>query len=355
MGPESKEITRPMFYFCTYFDIHYLIKGMALYRSLVRQAIPFRLWVLCFDEPTYEILRYLELPEIVPISLAEFEKGDAELLKVKTNRSRVEYYFTSTPSLPLYVLNHNADIDVISYLDADLFFFSHPAPIYEELGDQSILIVGHRFPAHLRQREELNGIYNVCLLSFRKNSIGLQCLEWWRERCLEWCYDRPEDGRFADQKYLDDWPVRFQEVVVLQHKGAGLAPWNATNYTLSLTNDQMLVDSQPLVFYHFHGLRQIYRWLYDPQLTAYGARADHLLKYHIYHAYIRELAEVDRWLHGLEGELPLPRDMLRCHVPGEGAKFGFFSATAKNILHPLAIVKGVLTGDMWITVGGKIY
>jgi hypothetical protein len=96
----------------------------------------------------------------------------------------VEYYFTCTPSLPLYVLKHNAEIDVISYLDADLYFFSHPAPIYEELGDQSILIVGHRFPAHLRQREELNGTYNVGFLSLRGNSVGLQCLSWWRERCL---------------------------------------------------------------------------------------------------------------------------------------------------------------------------
>jgi hypothetical protein len=343
-----------MFYFCTYFDIHYLIKGLALYRSLVRQAIPFRLWVLCFDKPTYEILRQLELPEIVPISLSEFEEGDAELLRVKADRSRVEYYFTSTPSLPLYVLKHDADIDVISYLDADLFFFSHPAPIYRELGDQSILIVEHRFPAHLRHREELNGIYNVGFLALRQNSIGLQCLEWWRERCLEWCYDRPEDGRFADQKYLDDWPVRFPEVVVLQHKGAGLAPWNVTNYTLSLTNDQMLVDSHPLVFYHFHGFRQIYRWLYDPQLAAYGARANHVLKYHIYHAYIRELAEVERWLQGLEGELPLPTELLRCRVPGADAQSRLFGTIARSILHQLAIVKGVVTGDMWITGGGKM-
>jgi len=344
-----------MLYYCTYFDINYLIKGLALYRSLVRQAIPFRLWVLCFDEPTYEILRHLELPEIVPISLAEFEEGDAELLGVKANRSRVEYYFTCTPSLPLYVLKHNADIDVISYLDADLFFFSHPAPIYEELGDQSILIVGHRFPPHLSEREQLNGTYNVGFLSLRKNSIGLQCLEWWRERCLEWCYDRPEDGRFADQKYLDDWPVRFQQVVVLQHKGAGLAPWNVTNYTLNLTNDQMLVDSQPLVFYHFHGFRQIYRWLYDPQLTAYGARADHLLKYHIYYAYIRELAEVDRWLHGLKEQHQLPTDMLSCRIPGGISKSGLFRSGAKKILQQLLIIKGVLKGDMWINIGGKIY
>jgi hypothetical protein len=342
-----------MFYFCTYFDVNYLTKGLALYRSLARQAVAFRLWVLCFDEPTYEILSYLDLPEITPISLAEFERGDADLLRAKTNRSRVEYYFTCTPSLPLYVLNNYPDIEVISYLDADLFFFSSPAPIYQELADKSILIVEHRFPPHLREREKVNGTYNVGFVSLRKNSIGVQCLEWWRERCLEWCYDRPEDGRFADQKYLDDWPVRFPQVVVLQHKGAGLAPWNVTNYTLNLANNQMFVDSQPLVFYHFHGFRQIYRWLYDPQLTAYGARADHLLKYHIYYSYIRELAEVDRWLHGLEGELPLPTDMLRCRVPGGDGQSALFKAVAKNTLRHLAMVKGVLSGDMWITLEGK--
>jgi hypothetical protein len=213
--------------------------------------------------------------------------------------------------------------------------------------------VGHRFPAHLRQREELNGTYNVGFLSLRGNSVGLQCLSWWRERCLEWCYDRPENGRFADQKY--DWPVRFPEVVILQHKGAGLAPWNVANYTLNLTNDQMFVDSQPLVFFHFHGFSQIYRWLYDPQLAAYRARADHLLKYHIYYTYLRELIEVDRWLHGLEGELPLPTDMLRCRIPGGTSRSGLFRSIAKSILDQLGIAKAVLTGDMWITIGGKIY
>jgi len=64
-----------MYYFCTYFDSNYLIKGLALYRSLVRHAMPFRLWVLCFDDLAYEALQKLALPEVDPISLRDFEKG----------------------------------------------------------------------------------------------------------------------------------------------------------------------------------------------------------------------------------------------------------------------------------------
>lgn len=43
------------------------------------------------------------------------------------------------------------------------------------------------------------------LFIFRNNQQGRKVLTWWRKACLEWCYNRFEDGRFGDQKYLDDW------------------------------------------------------------------------------------------------------------------------------------------------------
>lgn len=229
--------------------------GLALYHSLREHSNePFTLWVLCFDQKTYEILDQLTLPGMRLISQEAFEAGDDELLQAKQNRNRVEYYWTCTPSLPLFILDHNPHVDLITYLDADLFFFSNPTPIFKELGDGSILIVGHRFPRELLDKESF-GIYNVSFLCFRRDQHGLSALRWWRDRCNEWCYKYLEFGRYGDQKYLDDWPSRFKNVIVLHHKGAGLAPWNMYQYQIIRRNDALYVDEDPLIFFHFHKFR----------------------------------------------------------------------------------------------------
>jgi len=304
--------------------------------------MPFRLWVLCFDDLTYEILQKLALPQVQPILLADFEYGDEQLLRAKGNRSRIEYYFTCTPSLPLYILRNCPEVDVITYLDADLFFSSELSPIYKELGDGSVLIVGHRFPPHLSHLE-VHGIYNVGLLSFRRDDAALKCLHWWREQCLEWCYDRVEDGRFADQKYLDDWPTRFQRVMVLQHKGAGLAPWNVANYLLRVDNGQVVVDSQPLVFFHFHGLKQVRQWLYEPGLAEYGVRVDPLLKRYIYGLYIRELQEVARWVAPIVNQSYINLGSIRGDV-----KNNILYRMARNIKDQISVTKMILRGQLLV-------
>lgn len=275
-----------MYHFCTYFDRNYLYKGIALYRSLVRHSGPFTLWILCFDNDACNVLAKLDLPQVRLISLDDFERGDHALLEAKRGRNRVEYYWTCTPSLPLYILKHNPEVEVITYLDADLYFYADPAPIHEEFGDNSILIIEHRYGPGLAHLEEENGTYNVGWVSFRRDTEGLSCLRWWRERCLEWCYARKEDGKSADQKYLEEWPSRFGNVVVLQHKGAGMAPWNTHNYHVTVRDNHLMVDTASLIFYHFHGLAIHNQWIFA-QYPGYGIPAKSARL--IYPSYIREL------------------------------------------------------------------
>ena len=286
----------PTRYFCTYFDSHYLTRGLALIESLTRHCPAYRLWVLCFDEPCYEKLAALKHPHVTPIRLSEFEAGDAALVAAKGTRSRVEYFFTCTPSLPLFVLRTAPEVDVINYLDADLFFYHSPEPLFQEFAARSIGIIAHRF-APAVAAVQFCGIYNVGMVIFRRDAEGMRCLEWWRERCIEWCYQRPEAGRYGDQKYLDDWPTRFRGVAVLEHKGANVAVWNLANHPVTRRESIVMIGDQPLIFYHFHGLKQNRTWLYDLNTGAYGVVPNNVVLDEIYAPYLSAL-------HRLGGEVP---------------------------------------------------
>jgi len=248
------------YHFCTLFDRNYMYKGLSLYNSIVKHCPEFVLWILCMDDIVYKLLKKLNLEKTVLIKLVDFE--DEALLKAKSTRTVAEYCWTCTPSLPLYILQQDPSVQIITYLDADIFFYSNPAPLYDEFGDNSIMIIEHRFPKHLKHME-VNGIYNVQMMVFKNNKHGLECLKWWRDRCNEWCYYRLEDGKMGDQKYLDDWPVRFKGVHVLQHKGGGLALWNIEQYNISKKQSYVFVDEDPLIFYHFHQFNLLKKGSYD--------------------------------------------------------------------------------------------
>ncbi len=284
------------YYFCTYFDKYYLPRGVALYNSLRRHCTDFRLWVLCMDAESYATLSTMALTDVVLIRLEDFERGDTELRQAKSTRNLIEYYFTCTPSLPLYILRHAPEVDLITYLDADLYFFSDPAPIYEEMNGKSIAIIPHRFPESMKHLDK-SGTYNVGWLSFRRDEEGLACLRWWRERCNEWCYDQIEPDRFADQKYLDQWPRLFTSLSVIQCKGANLAPWNVANYELRDEAGRIVVDGQPLIFFHFHGLKVLFAGVYDSGLTLYKVRLKKVLRQRVYRTYLEELANISAGSH----------------------------------------------------------
>jgi hypothetical protein len=287
--------------FCTYFDSFYVFQGMALYRSLRKLNLDFTFFVACLDDRAYDILTRLNEPGIVPVRLADIEKFDPEFAAARNNRSIVEYYFTLSPVLPLYLFDKFPEIDVLTYLDSDLYFYSSPQPIYDEFGDNSVLIIEHRFPDELKYREKF-GKYNVQCQLYRNDADGLKCLRWWRERCIEWCYDRLEDNRFADQKYLDVWQEKFERVVVLQHKGAGLAPWNWSQYDLQIMPDgKLTVDGLPLIFYHFQGFKQLNRFILNHGLGNYHRIMPRRLLNWFYLGYVEELKKTQEWLNSKAG------------------------------------------------------
>jgi hypothetical protein len=130
--------------YCTYFDHNYLPRGLALYHSLQRHAPGAELWVLCLSEACHRALLALDLPQLVAVRMADFEAANADVAATRPSRSQIEYYFTCSPAWILFVLESNADAAWVTYLDSDLFFFSSPDPIYDEMNDAAFGIVPHR-------------------------------------------------------------------------------------------------------------------------------------------------------------------------------------------------------------------
>jgi hypothetical protein len=278
-----------MRHYCTYFDLNFLSRGLLLLASLKRHEADFILYALCLDEEVHAVIQRLNDPRFIPLTLGELEAADARLPAARANRSRIEYFFTLSPFLPLYILRTHPHIPRITYVDADCRFYSSPQPIFDELADKSVLIIEHRFSPHEQERLKF-GRYNVGLLTFRNDTDGLACLERWAGQCAAWCYDRMESGKFADQKYLDDWPTACRGVHVLQHKGVNLAPWNAANFKLSRRAGTLWVDDAPLVLYHFHGLCVVEREKFWPSIDYAGLGPEHI--YYLYMPYVQALVNV---------------------------------------------------------------
>ena len=248
---------------CTLFDHNYLDKGLAMYESLENVCNEFELYILAMSNKCYDILIDLNLPHIKPIKLIDFE--DEELLRVKPSRKIGEYCWTCSSSLIRYILK-NFNPKYCTYIDADLFFYSNPKVILDEMIEKnaSVQIVGHRFNQFEKDKNEWKvGKYCVEFNTFKNDKKGLELLETWRNQCLEHCSTDGDGVYWGDQKYLDHWCEDYPFCIETQHLGAGVGPWNIAQYKLVniSTEGTPIVKCKnkifPMCFYHFENIQYI--------------------------------------------------------------------------------------------------
>jgi hypothetical protein len=270
-------------HYCTYFDRGFLIQGLALWRSLAKADVDSVLWVLALDEFTADVLREVGGTWLRVVPLAEVEAGDAELAATKVNRTRVEYFFALSPCWPRWLLEKHgmrSGIERITSVEAEMFFFASPTRIFEAMdaAKASVLVTAQRLPLWLK-RSERRGKFNVGFLSFQNDGVGRACLDEWRGRCLGRCLDGQEAGKHADQKYLDEWPERVgAALLILPNAGVNLAPWNWAGVEIAAeaggadaAKDELRVEGEPLVIFHFARFRPIYGdWWWQSGQLDYG-------------------------------------------------------------------------------------
>ena len=270
--------------YCTLFNVNYLPRGLNLYHSLMKVSKNFRLFIFAFDDLTYQYLKDLKLKKVVLISLKEFE--DKKLKKVKKTRTKTEYFWTCTGSTILYLFR-KYKLRSCTYLDADLYFYRDPKILIEESNKSSCIISKHNYSERYDQTKT-SGIYCVQFMFFKNNLIGNKILQDWRKKCINWCFNRFENGKFGDQKYLDKWPKKYNNIYVLKNLGGGVAPWNVQQYDL-LNNFKFQIKKNKklkfdLVFYHFHNLKFM-----NNNITYIGGyRIDKEIKEKIYNPYLKK-------------------------------------------------------------------
>jgi hypothetical protein len=181
--------------------------------------------------------------------------GENLVLHLKSERSLLEFMWTLPSIILSKILTSEETFSDIVYLDADIYFFSDPKVIWEEVALGNVSIVSHNFSDRLMKIFPDSGEFNVSWVSIPNSEFGKEVAGNWAENCLELCPEIPvsKNGRFAygDQRYLDYWPEDFgTRIQVIQNPGVGVAPWNYEKFQIS-TSEPFLVDDSPLVFYHF--------------------------------------------------------------------------------------------------------
>jgi hypothetical protein len=230
-------------HYVTLFDSVFLPQGLALHHSLLEHGGDCVLWVLCLDHACLQTLQRLDLPQMRLLDLSQLETS--ELRVVKPSRTRAEYCWTLTPWSIQWVFEADLSASRVTYVDADVFFLKNPAPVFDEFdaSDCSVMLTEHGYAPDYDQTPT-SGRYCVQFMPFTRDA-GERVLYWWRDRCLEWCYARFENGLFGDQKYLESFESVFPgQVHVARSNRCFQAPWNASIHPFS-----------DAILYHFHGLR----------------------------------------------------------------------------------------------------
>ena len=229
--------------FVTIIDSLYLPQVLTLHQSMQRHLGSFMLWVVCVDLRAYEMLQAMDLQKVTLINLCAHEPPLYR--QAKLNRSTGEYCWTLSPLAPQLVFAQSTDIKRLTYLDADLWFTANPKMVFQEFDDshKSILITEH---AYLGQypSQALSGRFCAQWITYAQTQY-IEPVLWWEKECLNWCFDRFENGKLGDQKYLEAWPILFPDLIhIYSNPKAIMAPWN-------------LDESHPIdaFAHHFHGLR----------------------------------------------------------------------------------------------------
>jgi hypothetical protein len=269
-----------MIYFCTYFDKNYISKFLTLKASLDQYTSEYTFYILSLDDFVYDFFKKNNFKNVQLINLTDLEMAYPDLLAAKKNRSLIEYYFTLSPFLPIYIFK-KLNVFEISYLDSDLYFFKNPSKFISESSDSSVVLIK-------QETNPIYGFYNVGWIFFNFNyNETREIVEQWGKQCLNSCSDIPNPAKnlYADQKYLDSWPQQLKKIKILHPEYSCLSPWDK-NITIE-------ANIESVISFHFHGL-EIKNNYFVSGFSKYNKKISKKIIKNIYKPYLLQLLAIEK-------------------------------------------------------------
>jgi hypothetical protein len=150
----------------------------------------------------------------------------------------------------------------VVYLDPDTVVFSRLDDMLAGLEAGNIALTPHQTIPETRLSAVIDneicslkhGIYNLGFIAVRPTIVGKAFANWWAERIYYFCRAEIPNGLFTDQRWIDLVPAFFEDVCILRTSRLNVSTWNLTTREVTGTAPfEVVVDDEPLGFYHFSG------------------------------------------------------------------------------------------------------
>ncbi len=237
---------------------NYLPKARILGVS-IKKFHPDWKFIVVISEPPHEsiILKNEPFDDVISILDLDIPARNAWIFK-----HSVMEICTAVKGPAAFYIATTEKSDKLIFLDPDTVLFDRLDDISTLLDKHPIILTPHQLKPENNKDDILNnevcflkhGIFNLGFFAVKCEGQGLEFLNWYRERLLEFCYIDFNWGLYTDQRWCDLIPVVFDRMYIYRDPGANVARWNLSQRNLYMNGEgRYMVDGTTLKFFHFSG------------------------------------------------------------------------------------------------------
>lgn len=192
------------------------------------------------------------------VALDQIDLPNAPLMKFRYN---VLELATAIKPFCFLHLMEKAGYDAAIYLDPDIQVFARLTDVENALQDGVSCVLTPHILQPLKDDFHpsdldilISGTFNLGFAAFSKLPEAIEFIRWWGNKLESNCFVDVANGLFVDQKFVDFAPSFIKNLKILRHLGYNVAYWNLAHRALTRVDTELMVENEPLVFFHFSGI-----------------------------------------------------------------------------------------------------